>query len=212
MAMNDKSRRELHPAVSILSWLILALAIELASTAQLLWFAALALLLIARADAASRFVQLSWKARWLWLALIIMYAWTVPGTLLWPHDWSPTREGLLTGTTRIARLLLMLAVLARLLSEFSARQLSGGIYLLSKPLGWMGLDRRALAVRLALTLEHMEQPAREGNWLERLQSPMQKTSGPDEIRVAIALAGKQDVMIFLAAAALLGIVLLGVAA
>lgn len=212
MAIIDKNRRELHPAVSISSWLFFALAVELAYPSQLPWFALLAVILLARSEAAHRFVRLAWKARWLWLVLIILYAWTVPGTLLWPSDSSPTREGLQTGLIRVARLLLLLAALARLLSELSPRQLAGGIYLLSKPLGWLGLDRRALAVRLALTLEHLEQPGSGRNWMDELKSPLNKVPGPDEMRLSIAQTSLTDTLILSASVGLLAAALMGVGA
>lgn len=211
MAIYDKNRREFHPAVSILSWLFFALAIELASPSQLLWFAFMAAFLLARRQAAQRFVRLLWKARWLWLALVLLYAWTVPGTLVWPSDYSPSREGLQAGLIRVARLVLLLAALARLLSEFSPQQLAGGIYLLAKPLAWLGLDRRALAVRLALTLEYMEHPPQGRNWLDELKSPLDVAAGPDEILLSVAQAGLRDTLLLVAAVVLLGAVLMRIA-
>lgn len=212
MASFNENRRVLHPAVCISSWLISALAVELAATAQLWWLAVLAAVLLVRREAARRFVRLAWKARWLWLALVLVYAWTIPGTLLWPSEYAPTVEGLQAGLTRVARLFLMLAMLARLLSEFSPRQLAGGIYLLATPLGRLGLDCRALAVRLALTLELMERPAKDRNWLDELKSSSAPAAGPDEMRLSIAQAGSRDMLILAVAAALLGVVLTRVAA
>lgn len=212
MASHDKNRREFHPAVSISSWLIAALAIELASSHQLAWLAAAALVLLADARALRGFARLLWRARWLWLALLALYAWTVPGILLWPSDYSPSREGLEAGLVRVARLVLMLAVLARLLAEFTPVQLAGGLYLLAKPFAALGLDRRALAVRLALTLEQLEQPDRNRNWLAELNVPAAKSAGPEEMRMAIAQAGLKDVLVLFAAIALLGLVLARTAA
>lgn len=212
MAIPEQNRRALHPAVSISSWLIFVLAVELASPHQLGWLGLLAMYLVAGRSVMQRFVRLVWKARWLWLALIIIYAWTVPGTLLWPTDWSPSREGLQTGFTRVARLLLLLAALARLQSEFSPQQLAGGVYLLAKPLGRLGLDRRALAVRLALTLEYLEQPARGRNWMDELRAPLIQASGPDEIRLSFARSGLLDALILSMSVALLGAVLMRIGA
>jgi hypothetical protein len=186
-------------------------AVELASPVQLLWFAFLAIFLLAWRPAAQRFVRLIWKARWLWLALISLYAWTMPGTLLWPSDYSPSIEGLHAGLIRVSRLVLLLAALARLLSEFSPHQLAGGIYLLLNPFAWFGLDRRALAVRLALTLEHLEKPAKGGKWLDELKSPLNPATGPDEIRLSIAQAGMRDTLMLSVAVSLLAAVLLRVA-
>lgn len=212
MAIHDNSRRAFHPAVSISSWLIAALAVELASPFQLPWLALLAFFLLARREAAQRFARLMWKARWLWLALLLLYAWTVPGTLLWPSDYSPSREGLQAGLIRAVRLALLLAMLARLLSEFAPRQLAGGIYLLAKPFAWLGLDRRALAVRLALTLEHVEHTPKGRNWMDELKSSPAMPAGPGEIRLSIAEAAPRDTLVLFAAVALLGAVLTGIPA
>jgi energy-coupling factor transporter transmembrane protein EcfT len=204
--MQTQYRREFHPAVSIFSLLVFVVAVESAATMRLPWLAVAALLLLARSEAWRRFVRLSWKARWLWLALFLLHAWTVPGVLVFPSDWSPTYEGLQAGLLRIARLLLLLAVLARLLVELSPQQLAAGIYLLSKPLGWLGLDRRALAVRLALTLEQMEQAPMQGNWLERLKSPPGHSDESAEMHLTVPHVSVADLGVMLAALALLGMV------
>jgi energy-coupling factor transporter transmembrane protein EcfT len=212
MASHNKNRRELHPAVSISSWLFFALAVELAYPSQLPAFAFLAVFLLGGRGAAQRFARLLWKARWLWLALVLLYAWTVPGTLLWPSDYSPSLEGLQAGLVRVARLALLLAALARLLSEFTPQQLAGGIYLLAKPFGSLGLDRRALAVRLALTLERLEQPGKDRSWLEELKSPFDTFTGPEEMRLSIAQVGLRDMLLLFAAVALLAAAMAGIAA
>ena len=212
MATTVQSRRELNPAVSILSWLILGLAFEIATPRQLAWLAVPAILLLAHRDAALRFSRLLWKARWLWLALILIYAWTVPGSLLWPSDFSPTSEGLLAGLERVARLVLMLAALSRMLAEFSAYQLAAGIYLLAKPFGSLGVDRRALAVRIALTLAQLEQPGSKRNWWAELKAAAEPAAGPDEIRMQVADIGLADAWMLGIAVLLLASVLLGVAA
>lgn len=214
MAHHYQNRREYHPAVSIFSWLIVAIAIELAAPAQLFWLAAAMALLLLRTEALQRFGHLLWRARWLWLALASLYAWTVPGMLIWPSsDFSPTMEGIHAGMDRIARLILLLAALARLLVEFSPQQLAGGIYLLAYPLSWFGLDRRALAVRLALTLERLQQAPVERKWLDTLKSPtLDDHGGPEEIRLTLVRAGLRDALVLAAAAGLLGVVLARLAA
>ncbi len=211
MAIRNKNRREFHPAVSIFSWLIVAIAIELASPIQLAWLAAGAAMLLVHGASARRFGRLLWKGRWLWLAMIFIYAWTLPGTLLWPSDYSPSREGLAAGFSRVARLCLMLAALARLLSAFSPAQLAGGLYLLAKPLDAIGLDRRAFAVRLALTLEQIERAPEGRKWLEELKLPID-TAGPEEISLPVAQVGFKDILMLSAALLVLGAVLARAAA
>ncbi len=206
MAMHDKDRREYHPAVSILSWLLFALAVELAAPLRLLWFVLPAFLLLARGKAFSRFLSLVWKARWLWIALMLLYAWTIPGTFVFPSEYSPSEEGLNAGVVRIARLVLLLAALAWILDRFNPQQLAGGIYLLAKPFAWLGLDTRAVAVRLALTLEQVEKFPKGRKLLDQLKFPVDLGSGTEEIRLVLPSAGIRDFMIMLAALAMLGTV------
>jgi hypothetical protein len=88
------------------------------------------------------------------------------------------------------------------------QQIAAGLYLLSRPLGWLGLDRRALAVRLALTLEQMEKlPERKlswrANWLEALQSPSTQVEEPGEMALHIPRVSALDIGVLIAALALL---------
>lgn len=205
MATQTPSRREFHPAVSIFSWLLFAIAVEYASPTRLQWLVVAAMLLLASREVWNRFVRLAWKARWLWLAMIILYGWTVPGILLWPSEWSPTRAGLEAGILRIERLVLLLVALAKLMSVLSLPQIAAGIYLLSAPLAWMGLDRRALAVRLALTLELVEKTPKAANWLDNLKSPPTFLGNPTEIHLSIPRVAAWDVGILMSALVLLGL-------
>lgn len=203
--MQTPSRREYHPAVSIFSWLIFAIAVEYAAPARLPWLVVAAVLLLASREVWSRFARLVWKARWLWLAMLILYGWTVPGILLWPSEWSPTRAGLAAGILRVARLVLLLAALARLMSALTPQQIAAGIYLLSAPLAWLGLNRRALAVRLALTLELVENMPKPSNWLDRLKLPPPLVERTDEMHLSIPRVAAWDIGVLVSALALLGV-------
>lgn len=205
MATQTQSRREFHPAVSISSWLVFAITVEIASPVRLQWLLVVAFLLLANREAWSRFVRLAWKARWLWLAMIVLYGWTIPGILVWPAEWSPTVAGLEAGMFRMERLLLLLAALARLMSALTPPQIAAGIYLLSTPMAWLGLDRRALAVRLALTLELVEKMPKPANWLDSLKSPPHLPNGPGEMRLGIPHVEAWDIGILVSALALLGV-------
>ena len=208
MAITEKSRRAFHPAVSILSWLIFVLAVELADTEQLILIAPVAGLLLVRQRTFAQFVSLVWKARWLWLALLLMYAWTIPGMLVLPYEYSPTQEGLSAGLLRIGRLILLLAALARLLEEFNPQQLAGGIYILTKPLVMLGLEPRALAVRLVLTLEQVKRQPRGGKWIEQLGVKVDQSAGTDEIIVYMPSVGLKDSLVLFVALVMLGAVLI----
>jgi energy-coupling factor transporter transmembrane protein EcfT len=113
------------------------------------------------------------RTRWLMAVLLLTYAYTLPGALLWPSlGWaSPSVEGLQQGALRVGRLVLMLAGLAVLLAYTSRPRLIYGLYTLARPLTWLGFDRRAFAVRLGLTLNYVEHAPRPARWLDALRAP-----------------------------------------
>ncbi|MDP3420347.1 MAG: hypothetical protein Q8S10_05455, partial [Thiobacillus sp.] len=88
---------------------------------------------------------------------------------------SPALEGVQQGVLRVGRLVLMLAGLALLLATTSRPRLIYGLYVLARPLTWLGFDRRAFAVRLGLTLDYVERAPKPANWLDALRVPL-----PDE--------------------------------
>ena len=124
------------------------------------------------------------------LMLLLTYAYTLPGTPLWA-DWgafSPTREGLAGGGVRVLRLALMLIALAVLLTGTPRACLIYGLYVLARPFSVLGLDRRAFAVRLGLTLEYIEQQDPHGRaslsqWLASLQQPLAPDNGAGVYRL-----------------------------
>ena len=207
MAMQDKDRREYHPAVSIFSWLLFALAVELAAPSRLVWITLAVSFLLLKNNARTRFARLVWKAKWLLLALLVFYAWTIPGTLLFSSEYSPTLEGLNAGVFRIFRLVLLIGALARLLSEFSSQQLAAGIYILAMPLARLGLDARALAVRLVLALEEVERRPPSGKWMDKLEFPAPHENGAGEIRLLLPSVGLSDGLTLMGACVLLGVAL-----
>jgi energy-coupling factor transport system permease protein len=187
MAISPFNRRVLHPAVSILCWLIYALAVERAKGFSLAGLAGLtALICIGQAQTRSAFLRLLRRSRWLLLSLAAVYAWTMPGTWVWPQlgGLSPSWEGLALGAERIIRLALLLAALALLLHKLARDDLVYGLYLLAWPLAKFGFDRRAFAVRLALAME-WARSARAGGRAgigAALQAALSEPqSGPDEI-------------------------------
>jgi hypothetical protein len=69
-----------------------------------------------------------------------------------------------------------------------------------------------LAVRLALTLEYLEQPFKGRSWLDELRSPLNKVPGPREIRLSITQSGPLDTLLLSMSLALLGAVLMRIGA
>jgi len=150
------------------------------------------------------------RTRWLMAILLVTYAYTLPGTPLWPPlDWaSPTLDGLRQGALRVARLALMLAGLAVLLASTSRPRLIYGLYGLAWPLTWFGFDRRAFAVRLGLTLDYVEHAPKPARWLDALRASLPDDATPATYTLqaerwqgcdsAVILAGLLGVLIVLA--------------
>ncbi|MBT9591292.1 MAG: hypothetical protein IV089_10350 [Thiobacillus sp.] len=120
------------------------------------------------------------RTRWLMAVLLLTYAYSMPGALLWPSlGWaSPSLEGLEQGAWRVGRLVLLLAGLSVLLAYISRPRLIFGLYVLARPLAWLGFDRRAFAVRLGLTLDYVEHAAKPVRWLDALRAPLADDAEP----------------------------------
>jgi energy-coupling factor transporter transmembrane protein EcfT len=210
-AESKPSRRALHPAVSILCWLLFALAVERASMQMLAVIATVSCLVCAGLPAALPDIfRLVRRSRWLLLSLLLLYAWTTNGAWVWPQlgNLSPTWAGLEAGLERIVRLLLLLASLALLLRAMPREDLVYGLYQLAWPFEKLGFDRRAFAVRLALAMEwaKMEKKrSRTGGMLDALGDALNdEESGPNEIRFAARTPNWQDGAALAAMLTLLG--------
>jgi hypothetical protein len=130
--------------------------------------------------ARAQLLRLLRRTRWLMGVLLLAYAYSLPGTPLWPAlGWaSPSVEGLQQGGLRAARLALMLAGVAVLLAYTPRPRLIYGLYALTKPLAWFGFDRRAFAVRLGLTLDYVEHTPKPARWIDALRAPLPDDAAP----------------------------------
>ena len=165
----------MHPIARVLLWCGWAAGVELAALPVLYSMAVVS----ATAFMFPRFRLAAWRllrrTRWLMAVLLLTYAYTQPGSSLWPElAWaSPTLEGVRLGLERILRLALIVIALAVLLSSTERSRLIYGLYGLARPLGMLGFDRRAFAVRLGLTLGYVEQAAetkpRPAEWLQQIR-------------------------------------------
>ena len=172
--------RSPHPAARILLWCGWAVAVERAVFPQLSFLAVATATAFLFAPVRHEGWRLLRRTRWLMAVLLLTYAYTLPGTPLWPAlDWaSPSVEGLQLGALRAGRLVLMLAGLAVLLAYTSRPRLIYGLYALARPLTWLGFDRRAFAVRLGLTLDYVEHAPKPARWLDALRAPLPDDTSP----------------------------------
>lgn len=208
-------RRAMHPAVSILCWLIFALAVERAGAPMLATLAAcLGLLGTMRPAVLPDMARLIKRSRWLLLSFLLLYAWSVNGAWIWPQlgGFSPTWAGLAMGAERSVRLLLMLAALALLLRYVPKDDLVYGLYRLAAPFAKLGFDRRAFAVRLSLAMEWARMERQSGGGrrgaLAALESVFEQSeTGPHEIRIDTRRPTWTDALALAAALAVLGFAL-----
>jgi energy-coupling factor transporter transmembrane protein EcfT len=92
------------------------------------------------------------RCRYLLFAIALVYGWATPGQYLWPSRYSPTIEGLAFGGLQAVRLIGVLAALQMLLWRLSSGQVFSGLYVLLRPLTYLGLNRQRWALRLSLTM------------------------------------------------------------
>ncbi len=199
----------IHPVARLLLWGGWAVAAEIAAPFRLSLLAvAIATAFLFLPPARADLLRLLRRTRWLLGILFVTYALSMPGAAIWPAlgAASPTLEGMQSGALRVVRLALMLAGLAVLLATTARPRLIYGLYVLAKPLVWLGFDRRVFAVRLGLTLDYVEHAPRPAHWLAALQAPPQDDAVPANMTLQAERWQTRDSAVILAALLLVGIV------
>lgn len=146
-----------HPAVFLLLWIFLAIALQALQMAAVLCIGVF-LTAIALKISAMRLYALLRRTRWVMFSLLLIYGYVTPGETLWLQAgvYSPTQQGLSDGLLQLCRLVFALAGLSIVLCMLPQQQLIGGLYAITYPLRYLGLSRERIAVRLALTLHYAE--------------------------------------------------------
>lgn len=198
-----------HPAARIALWCGWAVAVERAAPSLLAILAVASATAFLFVPARAQLLRLLRRTRWLMAILLLTYAYTLPGDLLWPQlDWaSPSIEGMWQGVLSVGRLALMLAGLAALLAYTTRPRLIYGLYVLARPLAWLGFDRRAFAVRLGLTLDYVERAPKPVRWLDALRVPLLDEVTPATYTLQAECWQRRDSAVILAALLLVGSVL-----
>lgn len=203
----------LHPASRILIWLAFAFCIpwlRLSELAGIVLLLSLPLLL----KHSTQYFKLLRRSRWLLISLILAYAFVTPGEAVIPAlgDYSPSRDGLLSGGMQALRLVALLAGLSLLLVLSPRDRMLAGLYLLLHPFARFGLNVDRIAARIWLTLHYAESPL-PGEWRERLQAALQDRE-PEIHSVKLEtgrLHGLDYAMLFCAALGLILILVRGAA-
>ena len=201
----------LHPALKIAFFILIAVFIPHLKLLTLLGLTVLLSLALVRFRV-SRFISTIRRIRWLFLSVLIIYAYTTPGEFLnhWPIDIAPTYEGVHEGLLQILRICLVLAGGTILMETSTRENLMVGIYTLIKPLSGLNFSAERFTARLYLTLQNMEQIQKQTNeqdkkseWQERfyeLLGHTQENASYELICLDVPAFGPLD---YLCAAALL---------
>jgi energy-coupling factor transport system permease protein len=199
-----------HPAIQILIWITLSITAQALSAPGLLLMAVALFFVAAKLDSRQLF-SLIRRTRWILLSLLLVYAYSTPGTALVTElgRYSPTLEGLSDGLMQLGRLLSMLSGLAILLSLLTQAQFISGIYALAYPLNWFGGSRERVAVRLALTLQYAEPAMRDtaADWKQAIGDALQPPdeAGQQVMLDRIAIKAADGLSLLLCAALLYGV-------
>jgi energy-coupling factor transporter transmembrane protein EcfT len=149
---------ELQPSTRIALWIMLAVGLYGMQRPGLALLTATVAGLVVMTGSTRDVWKGLFRARILLLAMFLIYAFTTPGDSLWlpAGRYSPSKDGIQSGTIQAWRLAIMLASLAVLLTSCSRQALLGGIYHLLKPLASLGINPERIAVRIWLTLYYAE--------------------------------------------------------
>jgi energy-coupling factor transporter transmembrane protein EcfT len=167
-------KTSIHPAVRLIAWLAFLVAVQCLSGTKLLVACLLAPL--AGARAMRRAGRLIWRARWLLLSLLAVFAWGVAGEPLWDGGMAPTREGVDEALKRLGRLLLVLIAVAAFLEFMPLADLLAAAHTLLAPLKRLGVDLDRGMVRLMLALRYAESLPRPRDWRSLLNVPEPEVS------------------------------------
>ncbi len=152
----------IHPTIRLVLWVAVVLFVQTLDGVNLLFsFVALP---VVGVRALQRGGRLVWRARWLSLSLMLVFAWGVAGTPLWNSGFAPTREGVIEGMTHLGRLVLVLIAVATLLEYMSVADVLAATHGLLKPFRRLGLDPDRGVIRLMLVLRAVEAMPRPRDW------------------------------------------------
>lgn len=202
----------IHPATKILLWLGAALAVQGLDLVPLALVAAsLTMILVVVHGFALALLMLR-RARWLLLALVLIYACATPGLPLLPllGAISPSFEGLHGGILQAGRLVVLLLGLSLLLWSSPRENLLSGIYVLLRPFRPMGLDPERVAVRLWLTLHYAQGQSRQKiqDWRNELLAVLDPAPAmATEVKLELFAFSWRDTLVLALAAFVSGLLL-----
>ena len=158
-----------HPATRVVAWLALLISVQCLRGASL----ALTCLLLPLFGwrALRRGGRLVWRARWLLLSLVVVFAWGTAGEPLPDFWWAPTLEGLQEALQHLGRMLLVLFFVGGFLEFTPMADLLAAAHVLLHPFRCLGLEPERGVVRLMLVLRYVETLPRPRDWKSLLEAP-----------------------------------------
>jgi hypothetical protein len=169
-----------HPALRILSFLVWIVLLSRLGPIPLLAATVVIVatcLMLPGLSTAPAFTLL-YRARWLFLALLVVYLGFTPGVPLIEGLGLPSREGLLAGARRVLALGTVILSVSVLLQSTPRRQLVAGLQGLLHPFACFAPELLRLAPRLVLVLDAAAEIRRDrpelaagsqpGSWLDRV--------------------------------------------
>jgi len=159
--------KSIHPAVYVTAGFFLIFLLQVLSLAFLPWGTGL-IVLCALVFARREWVRVVRRLRYIFLALLILFAWQTPGVMIVPPlgAFSPTWDGVRATVEPAARLLSVVSVVALMLHGLSTEDWVNSLYVLVQPLRVFGLSAERFAVRLRLVLDYTSQ--RDLHWRDCL--------------------------------------------
>lgn len=148
---------QISTSTQLILLFMFALALNLWSLNTLL-ILMLVLVTLLRYQHNSHYYRLMKRLKWFYLVMFIIFVFNTPGEHIinWRLNVNPTYEGLKMGLTQLLRIALVLGIVSIILTRNTKQQLISGLYLLLKPLSYIGLDIERFSARLWLTLHYVE--------------------------------------------------------
>lgn len=124
------------------------------------------------------------RVRFLLLAIVVLFAWFTPGTLIVVElaQFGPTYEGVVLAAEHAGRVLAVVLCVALLMRYLSPDRLVGGLYALLRPFEPLGVPAARIAVRTLLVLEYVDSRP-EAGWKQWLSPQKVETHEPVQVPV-----------------------------
>ena len=152
----------MHPLIKILGFIIFAILVSVGTLDAVVAGAMLLTVvwLVSRSYPNKRCLAMLRRMKILFISIFLVYLWFTPGELMLPalDNWSPTYEGLTLALLKVSALAVLILGVTSLLRLTPKDQLVCGIYYVSYPMTWFGMQRDKLISRTVLTLELASEP------------------------------------------------------